>query len=165
MATHEFAAHASHAHEAPQGFIRKWVFSLDHKVIGLQYYFLALAAVVGGILLSLVIRVYLIWAGAGVPVFCDDQAGLYPTLGRSPRPDYGFRRAYAGAEGRLRHLLPADSNRRAGYGVPGFEHALVLDDPSRLHSDDRGILRRGWRAAPWLDRLRAAERSAIRRAG
>jgi len=29
----------------PQGFIRKWVFSLDHKVIGLQYYFLALLAV------------------------------------------------------------------------------------------------------------------------
>ena len=28
-------AHA--AHHAPQGFIRKWVFSLDHKVIGIQY--------------------------------------------------------------------------------------------------------------------------------
>ena len=34
-----------HAHAAPQGFIRKYIFSLDHKVIGLQYYFLALTAV------------------------------------------------------------------------------------------------------------------------
>ena len=39
MATREFAAHAAHAHAAPQGFVRKWVFSLDHKVIGLQYLF------------------------------------------------------------------------------------------------------------------------------
>jgi cytochrome c oxidase subunit 1 len=36
MATHEFAAGAAHAHAAPQGFIRKYVFSLDHKVIGIQ---------------------------------------------------------------------------------------------------------------------------------
>ena len=44
------AAHAAggaHAHHTPpQGFIRKHVFSLDHKVIGKQYYFLSLAAVV-----------------------------------------------------------------------------------------------------------------------
>ena len=45
MATHGSAALESHA--APQGFIRKWIFSLDHKVIGLQYYFLALAAEIG----------------------------------------------------------------------------------------------------------------------
>jgi cytochrome c oxidase subunit 1 len=45
MATRELAAHA---HAAPQGFIRKWVFSLDRKVIVLQYYFLALTAVFVG---------------------------------------------------------------------------------------------------------------------
>ena len=32
----------------PQGFIRKYVFSLDHKVIGIQYYFLALFSVLLG---------------------------------------------------------------------------------------------------------------------
>ena len=37
-----------HAHAAPQGFIRKYIFSLDHKVIGIQYYFLALTAVFVG---------------------------------------------------------------------------------------------------------------------
>ena len=31
-----------HHHTAPTGFIRKYIFSLDHKVIGIQYYFLAL---------------------------------------------------------------------------------------------------------------------------
>jgi len=56
-----------HAHAAPQGFIRKWVFSLDHKVIGLQYYFLALAAVFVGMFLSLLMRIHLIWPGAVLP--------------------------------------------------------------------------------------------------
>ena len=27
-----------HIHPPPQGFIRKYVFSLDHKVIGIQYF-------------------------------------------------------------------------------------------------------------------------------
>jgi len=31
-------------HAAPTGFIRKYIFSLDHKVIGIQYIFLALIA-------------------------------------------------------------------------------------------------------------------------
>jgi len=30
------------------GFIRKYIFSLDHKVIGIQYFFLALTAVSSG---------------------------------------------------------------------------------------------------------------------
>src|SRR5437870_4751651 len=38
------STHVVHAHAAPQGFIRKYIFSLDHKIIGLQYYFLVLIA-------------------------------------------------------------------------------------------------------------------------
>src|SRR5439155_1483737 len=66
MATGEFAAHEAHAHAAPQGFIRKWVFSLDHKVIGLQYYFLALTVVFVGMFLSLLMRIHLIGPGEGL---------------------------------------------------------------------------------------------------
>ncbi len=50
-------SHDPHAHAAPQGFIRKWIFSLDHKVIGLQYFFLALVAVFTGMFLSLLMRI------------------------------------------------------------------------------------------------------------
>jgi cytochrome c oxidase subunit 1 len=35
-------AEGGHAHAAPTGFIRKYIFSIDHKVIGIQYYLLAL---------------------------------------------------------------------------------------------------------------------------
>jgi cytochrome c oxidase subunit 1 len=54
------AAHADHAH-APQAFIWRYVFSKDHKVIGIQYYVTAmLMALVAG-MLAMLIRVQLAW--------------------------------------------------------------------------------------------------------
>ncbi len=63
----EAHAPAVHAHHAPQGFIRKYIFSLDHKVIGKQYYFLALFAVFVGLLLSILMRWHLVWPNAHIP--------------------------------------------------------------------------------------------------
>ena len=57
-----------HSHAGPQGFIRKYVFSLDHKVIGLQYYFLALVAVFVGMFLSLLMRIHMVWPTAVLPL-------------------------------------------------------------------------------------------------
>ena len=55
-------AHAAEAHaHAPQAFIWKYVFSKDHKVIGVQYYVTAmLMALIAG-LLAMLIRVQLAW--------------------------------------------------------------------------------------------------------
>jgi cytochrome c oxidase subunit 1 len=50
-----------HHHAPPQGILRKYVFSLDHKVIGLQYYGLALVAVFIGMVLSWLMRLHLAW--------------------------------------------------------------------------------------------------------
>src|ERR1700733_10173278 len=80
MATREFAAHETHAHAAPQGFVRKWVFSLDHKVIGLQYYFLALTAVFVGMFLSLLMRIHLIWPTAPLPLLGEIKPETYLSL-------------------------------------------------------------------------------------
>jgi cytochrome c oxidase subunit 1 len=80
MATHGSASLESHAHAAPQGFIRKWVFSLDHKVIGLQYFFLALAAVFVGMFLSLLMRIHLIWPTAVLPFFGEIKPETYLSL-------------------------------------------------------------------------------------
>src|SRR5437588_6687716 len=80
MATHEFAAQESHAHAAPQGFIRKWVFSLDHKVIGLQYYVLELTAVFVGMFLSLLMRIHLIWPSVSLPLFGEIKPEAYLSL-------------------------------------------------------------------------------------
>jgi cytochrome c oxidase subunit I len=69
-----------HAHAAPQGFIRKYVFSLDHKVIGIQYYFLALIAVFVGMFLSLLMRIHLIWPTAVLPLIGTIEPETYLSL-------------------------------------------------------------------------------------
>ncbi len=63
----EAAASAAVHHEAPQGFIRKYIFSYDHKIIGIQYYLLALVAVFVGMGLSLFMRLRLAWPNAELP--------------------------------------------------------------------------------------------------
>ncbi len=83
-APHEAAAAAhsahAHAHAAPTGFIRKYVFSLDHKVIGIQYYFLALVSVFVGMGLSLLMRIHLVWPDANIPWLGHIQPETYLTL-------------------------------------------------------------------------------------
>jgi cytochrome c oxidase subunit 1 len=64
MSEHE----AVHRHPAPTGFIRKYIFSLDHKVIGIQYITLALAAVLVGMIMSLLMRMNLSWPGTNWPI-------------------------------------------------------------------------------------------------
>src|SRR3981081_1677447 len=68
-----------HSH-APQGFIRKYIFSLDHKVIGLQYYFLALTAVFVGMFLSLLMRIHLIYPLASLPLVGEIKPETYLAL-------------------------------------------------------------------------------------
>ncbi len=69
-----------HSHAAPLGFIRKYIFSLDHKVIGLQYYFLALVAVFVGMFLSLLMRVHMVWPTAVLPLVGEIKPETYLQL-------------------------------------------------------------------------------------
>jgi cytochrome c oxidase subunit 1 len=64
-------------HAAPAGFVRKYIFSLDHKVIGIQYYFLALVAVFVGMFLSLLMRIHLIWPTAVLPLVGEIKPETY----------------------------------------------------------------------------------------
>ena len=111
----------------PTGFIRKYIFSIDHKVIGIQYILLALAAVIVGMLMSVLMRVNLTWPGTRLSILetlfphgragRHDVAGVLPVAGDDARHDHGVLRADHGAAGRLRQLLSADSNRRRRHGV------------------------------------------------
>jgi len=64
---HDTSAHAHAAHQAPTSFIRKHIFSLDHKVIGKQYYDMAFVAVLVGIVLSWLMRLHLGWTNLAIP--------------------------------------------------------------------------------------------------
>ncbi|HUA14585.1 MAG TPA: cbb3-type cytochrome c oxidase subunit I [Verrucomicrobiae bacterium] len=60
-------AHAVGHHGPPQTFIRKYIFSIDHKVIGKQYYALGLLAVFTGMVLSWLMRLHLGWTDMRIP--------------------------------------------------------------------------------------------------
>src|SRR4026209_1423910 len=64
-----------HRHPAPTSFIRKYIFSIDHKVIGIQYIMLALAAVIVGMVMSMLMRLNLSWPGTSWPIL----ETLFPT--------------------------------------------------------------------------------------
>src|SRR6202521_5013959 len=64
---HEVSAAPAAHHGPPTTFIRKHVFSTDHKVIGIQYYHLALVAVVVGMVLSWLMRIHLGWSSLAIP--------------------------------------------------------------------------------------------------
>src|SRR5215831_15334668 len=63
-----------HAHHE-LGFIRKYIFSTDHKVIGLQYMITAIAIAVVGGLLSILMRYQLAWPTMVSPT----MAKIFPT--------------------------------------------------------------------------------------
>ncbi len=48
---------------------RRWIFTTDHRTIGIQYLLLALFAVFIGTLLSLVMRIHLVWPELAIPFF------------------------------------------------------------------------------------------------
>src|SRR5262245_25071827 len=52
----------------PSTFIGKYVFSRDHKIIGLQYFLLALTAALIGSAMSLLIRLRLAWPQSRWPL-------------------------------------------------------------------------------------------------
>ena len=64
----------------PQSFWTRYVFSRDHKVIGLQYYFLALASVFVGMLLSLLMRIHMVWPNAQIPGIGEIKPETYLAL-------------------------------------------------------------------------------------
>ena len=72
---------SQHAHvaEAPKGIVRKYIFSTDHKVIGIQYLLLALFSVFVGMVLSVFMRMRLAWPAEKWPLlqqlFPDGFAG------------------------------------------------------------------------------------------
>src|SRR5690348_15974725 len=61
--------HGAEVHEHPElGFLRKYIFSTDHKIIGIQFLFSSLIFFVLGGLLALLVRGQLGWPNAEMPI-------------------------------------------------------------------------------------------------
>src|SRR6266571_2251615 len=65
MVTYDSGANQPEKPEA--GFFTRYVFSTNHKTIGLQYLWLALFSVFLGMAMSLLMRIHLVWPGAHLP--------------------------------------------------------------------------------------------------
>ena len=82
----QVTTHAAAHHAPPQGFIRKYIFSVDHKVIGIQYITLSLVAAFFGMALSWVMRIHLAWPTAAIPFLGMLAPNGAP--GGVPTPEY-----------------------------------------------------------------------------
>ena len=139
LQAHDAPAHAGHAHHGhPTGW-RRYVYSTNHKDIGTMYLVFALIAGVIGALLSGMMRLEL--QEPGIQIFHGLAAMVYGSSGdRRPRPgqahvqrvhhraraDHDLLHGHARHDRRLRQLVRAADDRRAGHGVPAHEQHLVL---------------------------------------
>jgi cytochrome c oxidase subunit 1 len=64
---HAAPAHGGGAHDAPMSFWRKYIFSTDHKIIGIQFLFVSLFFLLVGGLLAMQIRWQLAFPGKPMP--------------------------------------------------------------------------------------------------
>src|SRR6266850_299471 len=78
MASHDNSA--NYAEPSQPGFLARYVFSTDHKVIGLNYLWLALFSVFLGLAMSLLMRIHLVWPGIRLPFLSGSTLERYAAL-------------------------------------------------------------------------------------
>jgi cytochrome c oxidase subunit I len=73
---------ANHAETPQNGFLSRYVFSTDHKAIGLNYLWLALFSVFLGMAMSLLMRVHLVWPWVHLPILSglEDSSDRFAAL-------------------------------------------------------------------------------------
>ena len=79
---HDDHAHAHDHHEL--GFVQKYVFSTDHKIIGIQFLFTTLAMLMVGGLLALGVRWQLAFPWETMPIF----GAMYSAEGGQVSPEF-----------------------------------------------------------------------------
>jgi cytochrome c oxidase subunit 1 len=79
--------HDDHIHPAPKSPWRKYVFSTDHKVIGIQFLFSGLIFFVLGGLLAMAVRWQLAWPWSPIP-FLSKALWSNPSFGYRMPPEY-----------------------------------------------------------------------------
>jgi cytochrome c oxidase subunit 1 len=76
-----------HIHPAPSNFVTKYIFSCDHKIIGIQFLFSGLIFFVLGGLLAMAVRWQLAWPWKPVPIL-SQALWSDPSLGYQMPPEF-----------------------------------------------------------------------------
>ena len=134
----EVAEHVEvHRHPVPTSFIWKYIFSLDHKVIGIPVHTAGDRGRLPGHgtvfagspeagVARQVVRLPGNSVSRGSPGRRDDARVLSGDADHA-RHDHGLHGADDRSSGRVRQLRAAASNRGGRHGLPQAEHAVVLD--------------------------------------
>ena len=72
--------HENHAHHDEGGFLKKYVFSTDHKVIGVQYGITALVFLLLGFILMMLMRFQIAYPGQPIPIIGGLMAHFFGPL-------------------------------------------------------------------------------------
>src|SRR5579864_8018857 len=84
--THDADAHGHdpHVHQDDRNVIQRYIFSSDHKVIGIQFLFSGLIFFVLGGLLAMAIRWQMAWPWTNIPILSQLMESQWKTGGRMP---------------------------------------------------------------------------------
>jgi cytochrome c oxidase subunit I len=82
---HDLHGHDAHAHAHTPGFVGKYIFSRDHKIIGIQFLFSTLIWFLIGGLLALAVRWQVAWPWSDMPVI---GKMLFPNEGGQISPEF-----------------------------------------------------------------------------
>ena len=145
--------HVAHeAHHEELGFWWKYVFSTDHKVIGIQYGITGLLFLLFGFSLMMLMRYQLAYPDSPWPLLgrsarrgADAGGDHAPHLLQRARGDarhhHGVPRRGAARGWRIRELRAPAPDRRPGHGVPEAQHVQLLVLLPRRRDDARELLR------------------------
>ena len=138
VTTAEHAAPAEHAHaEHTQGFLRTYIFSVDHKVIGIQYAVTGLLFLLFGFTLMLLMRWQLAYPFQPIPHYRGlvgpvagsgrrDAPRVLQSARRHARHHHGLSGCRAACRRRVWELRPAPPDWCARHGVPEAQHGELL---------------------------------------
>ena len=145
--------HVAHeAHHEELGFWRKYVFSTDHKVIGIQYGITGLLFLLFGFSLMMLhalsarvpgqpVAVPRLAARRGADAGRDHAPDLLQRARGDARHHHGVPRRGAARGWRIRELRAPAPDRRPGHGVPEAQHVQLLVLLPRRRDDARQLLR------------------------
>src|SRR3954470_21952606 len=79
------ATEHGHEHEHQLSFLRKYIFSEDHKIIGIQFLFSGLIFLFLGGALALMVRIQIAWPNTHIPILSN----LFPkSWGHKMAPEF-----------------------------------------------------------------------------
>ena len=140
---------------------RKYIFSTDHKIIGIQFLFSSVIFLLVGGALALLVRIQLAWPHAEIPILRDwfpDNGGRMPRnllqhALQHARLGHDLLRHHSVSDRGVRQLHDSADDRGQGHGVSDAEHDVVLVHVARVRADPGQLLRRGGRPGRGLDFL------------